>query len=197
MRYTQIPTNTFSALQLNAGIVLADFDVTDGSFEDTDLLGATSGGVNVTATPEFSDFGEDVDNCPKNDEYSKTDYMMVFRGTLQVSFNNIVTDCGIKTSAVDKEYFKEIEDKMLNHFKTKTIYRFLHGTNLTRELYERISKPLNDIYSDLDKNDIQFEQIFNVKTNDGDCVVEYYDGNDIIVLHMGTEKFAYTFVILL
>ena len=66
MRYTQIPTNTFSALQMNAGIVLADFDVTDGSFEDTDLLGATSGGVNVTATPEFSDFGEDVDNCPKN-----------------------------------------------------------------------------------------------------------------------------------
>ena len=140
---------------------------------------------------------EYIDNCPKNDEYSKTDYMMVFRGTLQVSFNNIVTDCGIKVSAIDKEYFKEIEEKMLNHFKTKTIYRFLHGTNLTRELYERISKPLNDIYSDLDKNDIQFEQIFNVKTNDGDCVVEYYDGNDIIVLHMGTEKFAYTFVILL
>lgn len=66
MKYTQIPTNTFSALQMNAGIVLANFDVTDGSFEDTDLLGATSGGVNVTATPEFSDFGEDVDNCPKN-----------------------------------------------------------------------------------------------------------------------------------
>lgn len=66
MKYTQIPTNTFSALQMNAGIVLADFDVTDGSFKNTDLLGATTGGVNVTATPEFSDFGEDVDNCPKN-----------------------------------------------------------------------------------------------------------------------------------
>ena len=66
MKYTQIPTDTFSTLQMNAGIVLADFDVTDGSFEDTDLIGATSGGVNVTATPEFSDFGEDVDNCPKN-----------------------------------------------------------------------------------------------------------------------------------
>lgn len=66
MKYTQIPTDTFSTLQMNAGIVLADFDVTDGSFEETDLIGATSGGVNVTATPEFSDFGEDVDNCPKN-----------------------------------------------------------------------------------------------------------------------------------
>lgn len=66
MKYTQIPTNTFSALQMNAGIVLADFDVADGSFKDADLLGATSGGVNVTATPEFEDFGEDIDNCPKN-----------------------------------------------------------------------------------------------------------------------------------
>lgn len=140
---------------------------------------------------------EYVDNCPKNDEYSETNYIMIFRGTLWVSFNNIVTDCGINVSAVDKEYFKEIEDKMLNHFKTKTIYRFLHATNLNRELYERIYKPLNDIYSDLEKNDIRFEQIFNVKTNDGNCVVEYYDGNDIIVLHMGTEKFAYTFVVLI
>lgn len=140
---------------------------------------------------------EYVDNCPKNDEYSETSYMMIFKGTLWVSFNNVVTDNGIKVSAVDKNYFKEIENKMLDHFKTKTIYRFLHGTNLNRELYERIYKPLKDIYSDLEKNDVQFEQIFNVKTNDGDCVVEYYDSSDIIVLHMGTEKFAYTFVVLL
>lgn len=140
---------------------------------------------------------EYVDNCPKNDDYSETNYMMVFKGTLRVSFNNVVTDNRIKVSTVDREYFKEISDKMLDHFKTKTIYRFLHGTNLNRELYERIYKPLKDIYSDLKKNDIQFEQIFNVKTNDGDCVVEYYDSSDIIVLHMGTEKFAYTFVVLL
>lgn len=29
-------------------------------------MGATSGGVNFTATPSFSDFGEDIDNCPVN-----------------------------------------------------------------------------------------------------------------------------------
>jgi hypothetical protein len=30
------------------------------------LLGATSGGVNFTDTVEYKDFGEDIDNCPKN-----------------------------------------------------------------------------------------------------------------------------------
>lgn len=140
---------------------------------------------------------EYVDNCPKNNEYSKTSYMMVFKGTLKASLKSIVTDYGIKVSAVDKQIINEIEKKMLDHFKTKTIYRFLHGTTLNRELYERIYKPLNDIYSDLKKNNIQFEQIFNVKTVEGDCVAEYYDSSDIIVLHMGTKKFAYTFVILL
>lgn len=61
MKYTQIPTNTFSALQMNAGIVLSDFDTSTGTVDDADILGATTGGVNVTATPEFTDFGEDVD----------------------------------------------------------------------------------------------------------------------------------------
>lgn len=66
MKYTQIPADTFEKLQMNAGILLKDFDPTDGSFNSTDILGATTGGVNFQATPEYVDFGEDVDNCPKN-----------------------------------------------------------------------------------------------------------------------------------
>lgn len=64
MKYTQIPTNTFKELQLNAGILATGFTPATGAV--TGLLGATTGGVNFTATPEFSDFGEDIDNCPKN-----------------------------------------------------------------------------------------------------------------------------------
>lgn len=66
MKYTKIPETAFQNIQMNAGMVLVDFDPTDGSFEDTDQLGATTGGVNFTATPTFSDYGEDIDNCPKN-----------------------------------------------------------------------------------------------------------------------------------
>lgn len=66
MEFTKIPANTFKELQLNAGILLSKFTPSSASFEEADLLGATSGGVNFTATPTYSDFGEDIDNCPKN-----------------------------------------------------------------------------------------------------------------------------------
>ena len=66
MKFTRIPETAFQTLQLNAGILLSDFTPADGTVEETDLLGATSGGVSFTATPTYSDFGEDIDNCPVN-----------------------------------------------------------------------------------------------------------------------------------
>ena len=66
MKYTQIPSDTFQKLQLNAGILLSAFTPATGEFTASNILGATTGGFNFTATPEFSDYGEDVDNCPKN-----------------------------------------------------------------------------------------------------------------------------------
>lgn len=64
MKYTQIPVNTFKNLQLNAGILLNEFTPADGTIGD--IIGATTGGVQFTAAPEYSDYGEDIDNCPKN-----------------------------------------------------------------------------------------------------------------------------------
>ena len=69
MKFTQIPTNTFATLQLNAGILLkgaTGFNPATGAITTANILGATSGGINVTCVPEYIDFGEDVDNCPKN-----------------------------------------------------------------------------------------------------------------------------------
>lgn len=66
MKYNKIPTNAFKELQLNAGILLKDFKADDGSFQMTDILGATSGGIAFSATPTFSDYAEDIDNAPKN-----------------------------------------------------------------------------------------------------------------------------------
>lgn len=66
MKYTQIPADTFETLQMNAGIILTDFDPSDGSFESTDLLGATTGGMTFQDSMSFKDLGEDIDNCPKN-----------------------------------------------------------------------------------------------------------------------------------
>lgn len=66
MKYTKIPTDTFKNLQLNAGVLLKSFDVDTQTLAADSIIGATSGGVSFTATPSFIDFGEDIDNCPKN-----------------------------------------------------------------------------------------------------------------------------------
>ena len=66
MRFTKIPETTFSEIQLNAGVLLADFTPADGTFELTDIIGATTGGVSFSDSMTFTDFGEDIDNCPRN-----------------------------------------------------------------------------------------------------------------------------------
>ena len=66
MKYTKIPESTFKNLQLNAGVLLSAFNPESATVADESIIGATTGGVNFTATPTFSDYGEDIDNCPKN-----------------------------------------------------------------------------------------------------------------------------------
>lgn len=66
MKFTQIPTNTFQELQLNAGVLLSSFTPGTPTVTASSIVGATSGGVNFTATPTYSDYGDDIDNCPKN-----------------------------------------------------------------------------------------------------------------------------------
>lgn len=66
MKFTQIPANTFEELQLNAGILLSDFDPVTGEVSREAMLGATSGGISFADVPEYADFGEDIDNAPRH-----------------------------------------------------------------------------------------------------------------------------------
>ena len=66
MKFTQIPANTFKELQLNAGILTSNFAPTTGTVESNAMLGATSGGISFAATPTYADWGDGIDNCPKN-----------------------------------------------------------------------------------------------------------------------------------
>lgn len=66
MKFTQVRSDTFQTLQINAGIVLSQFNPATGSMTATEILGATTGGVSFASNPEFMDFGEDVDNVPNN-----------------------------------------------------------------------------------------------------------------------------------
>ena len=66
LKYTKIPETTFQNLQLNAGVLLSNFNPETATVANESIIGATTGGVNFTATPTFSDYGEDIDNCQKN-----------------------------------------------------------------------------------------------------------------------------------
>ena len=64
-KFTVIPQNTFNALQMDAGVLLKRFDPSNPAPPvDEDIICATTGGVNPSCVPTFSDLGEDVDNCP-------------------------------------------------------------------------------------------------------------------------------------
>ena len=66
-KFTVIPQDTFEGLQLDAGVLLKTFDPQTGAApKDEDIICATTGGINITCVPTYSDLGEDVDNCPVN-----------------------------------------------------------------------------------------------------------------------------------
>lgn len=92
MRFTKIPQSTFEELQINAGIILSDFDPSDGSFEDDDILTATTGGITVAVKPSYEDLGSDIDNCPKNtmELKRKTDADEVTMSTTALCMNEKV-----------------------------------------------------------------------------------------------------------
>lgn len=64
--FTVIPQNTFEQLQMDAGVLLSNFTPSTPSVTDDAIITATTGGINVTCVPTYSDMGEDVDNCPVN-----------------------------------------------------------------------------------------------------------------------------------
>lgn len=66
MKFTKIPSDAFQKLQINAGILTTDFTPATGTIGESGQIGATTGGVSFTATPTYKDYGEDIDNCPKN-----------------------------------------------------------------------------------------------------------------------------------
>lgn len=71
--FYKIPNDTFDGLQLEAGVLLTDFDPSDPEVVDSAIVCATTGGISISATPEYTDLGEDVDNVPPNMKELKSD----------------------------------------------------------------------------------------------------------------------------
>ena len=65
--FTVIPQDTFNDLQVDAGVLLKQFDPSSPATPaDADIICATTGGIQVSCVPTYSDYGEDIDNVPNN-----------------------------------------------------------------------------------------------------------------------------------
>lgn len=64
-RFTKVSQETFKEIQLEAGLILNQFDPTGATeVEDSHIICATTGGIEIACKPEFTDYGEDIDNVP-------------------------------------------------------------------------------------------------------------------------------------
>lgn len=90
MKFTKVAPDTFQKFQLNPGILLTSY-TPGGEVDESKIFAATSGGTNFTATPEFEDYGEDVDNVPPNTKELKVQKSVdaKFSGTLKTADTDV------------------------------------------------------------------------------------------------------------
>ena len=64
-KFTKVSANVFKECVIDSGILLKTFDVTgETQVKDEDIVCDTTGDINATCVPTYSDVGEDINNCP-------------------------------------------------------------------------------------------------------------------------------------
>lgn len=90
-KFSKISQKAFESMQINAGVVLNDFDPSGTTeIQDADIICATSGGITATCKANFTDLGADVDNAQKN----TAELMQIedYECTLAFTALNVTTD---------------------------------------------------------------------------------------------------------
>jgi hypothetical protein len=66
-KFVKVSEDTFKEIQLEAGLILNTFDPAGtAEVEDAHIVCATTGGIEISCKPTFTDYGEDIDNVPNN-----------------------------------------------------------------------------------------------------------------------------------
>ena len=67
LNFVKVSESAFKEMQLEAGLILNTFDPSGATdVEDSDIVCATTGGINIVCKPTFTDYGSDIDNVPDN-----------------------------------------------------------------------------------------------------------------------------------
>lgn len=117
-KFTKIPQNTFDALQLDAGVLLNNFDPEAATEPaDGDIICATTGGITISAAAEYSDMGEDVDNCPVGMmELKKLNSWLCTIGFSSITLSPAMIKLGLGAADVDGQKITIRRDVQLSDF---------------------------------------------------------------------------------
>lgn len=64
-KFVKVSENTFKEIQLEAGLILNTFDPSGSAdVADEHIVCATTGGIEISCKPQFTDYAEDIDNIP-------------------------------------------------------------------------------------------------------------------------------------
>lgn len=85
-RFTTVKLDAFKQIQLEAGVIMKNFNPANPILNRADILFVTTGGITITCKPNFIDYYDDVDNMPSNTKQGK-----------QVDYY----DCSISTTVLD------------------------------------------------------------------------------------------------
>ena len=105
-KFTKIAQDAFESMQIEAGCVLNKLDVSGTQeVQDADFVCSTSGGIEVSCKPTFTNFFDDVDNAPDNAieglEITGWDCTMAFT-TNEANIATIKLALGVATNTGNK-----------------------------------------------------------------------------------------------
>lgn len=121
MSFKQIKPTTMNELTMNVFMLLSDFNPETfnlaSSIDASKIIASTTGGVSFKDTPEYTDFGEDIDNCPKNtmELKRKQDGTVEISGTL-VTLNPAMVKMLIGAATVTGNKIVPNTDLSISHF---------------------------------------------------------------------------------
>ena len=125
--FTLVSEDAFDELQLDAGVLLSTFDITDPYTvpASADIIATTTGGINPTCVPSYEDLAEDVDNVPNNmKEFKKLSGWDCGMGFSSIKFNaeNIAWSLGASETTTGTGYKKIVPRRDLKQADFQDIW---------------------------------------------------------------------------
>lgn len=125
--FTLVSEDAFDELQLDAGVLLSTFNITDPYTvpSSADIIATTTGGINPTCVPSYEDLAEDVDNVPNNmKEFKKLSGWDCGMGFSSIKFNaeNIAWSLGASETTTGTGYKKIVPRRDLKQADFKDIW---------------------------------------------------------------------------